>query len=451
MTSVRDFGAKGDGKTDDTRALQHAFTKGEGTLLFPPGNYLITRPLVARLNARPRFHLSGSGGTARLIMAGAGPALHLIGTHPKTASPKSVAEGVWLKERLPTVDGIEILGKHKEADGLRLEGSMQPTLTRLLIRQCRHGIHLRNRDRNVLIANCHIYDNASVGIFLDRVNLHQIVIEGNHISYCKQAGILVAGSEVRNIQICGNDIEYNYDSRTKGCADIFFDARAGTVREGTIVGNTIQARRSPEGANIRLLGVGKGKPNAVGLLAITGNLIGSQESALYLSACRGVTVAGNCIYSGYRHALLAEDAEHLVVSGNSIDHNPEYRGKSTDQLVLRRCRHVNLTGLLCQHTLGSDDTLQASIDLEECSQVNLTSCQVIGARVRGVHVRNSSMVRIADSTVRPREGDRTYRAAVSVDAKSTSVMVVNNFVSKGTDGVVQLPEGAGQASGNMEV
>src|SRR5207247_3893933 len=174
-----------------------------------------------------------------------------------------------------------------------------------------------SRHRNVIIADCHVYDNSGVGVLLDRVNLHQINIHGNHISYCKQGGIVVARSELRNIQICSNDIEYNFDAKAEQSHDVFFDCREGTVREGTIVGNTIQASRSPGGANIRLFGVGKSDPSAVGLLAITGNLLGSQETVLEFRSCRGIIVSGNAIYSGYRYSLTAEDSEHLVVSGNS--------------------------------------------------------------------------------------------------------------------------------------
>ncbi|HEY8503314.1 MAG TPA: glycosyl hydrolase family 28-related protein, partial [Gemmataceae bacterium] len=302
MASVRDFGAKGDGKTDDTLALMHAVEKGDGHVVLPRGEYLITRPVVVPLEKVGRTAISGEGGTAKVIMAGAGPAFHLVGTHQRNAAPGNVEPGVWQRERMPTLRELEIEGRHPKADGVRLEGVMQPTLQGLLIRRCRHGIHLVKRDRNVLIADCHVYDCSGVGIFLDGVNLHQTVIHGNHVSYCKQGGIRVAGSEVRNIQICGNDIEYNYDPQAETSADVLFDCREGTVREGTIVGNTIQARESPNGANVRLQGVGRESPNAVGLLAITGNLLGSEETVLHLQSCRGVVVSGNSIYSGYKRS-----------------------------------------------------------------------------------------------------------------------------------------------------
>jgi polygalacturonase len=451
MANVHDFGAKGDGKADDTLALQHALQKGDGHLVLPRGDYQILRPLYVTLDRTGRFSISGQGGTARILMTGPGPAIHLVGTHNKTAQPSDFHERVWQNERMPVVQDVEIVGKHPEADGIRIDGTMQSILRGVLIRECRHGVHLVHRARNVILDSCHIYNCTGVGVFFDRVNLHQTNIHGCHISYCKQAGIKVAGSEIRNLQICASDIEYNYDEKADGCADVLFDCREGTVREGALTGNTIQAKASPRGANVRFLGVGKDNPSTVGLFAITGNLIGSQETAIHLQACRGVVVTGNCVYSGYRHALLAEDVEHLVIAGNSIDHNPEYKGPSTDQVILRGCRNVSLTGTLLQHIKPAAQEVSASVEVSGCQNVNVVGCQVLGARVQGIAVRDSSVVRVADCTIRAREDDRAYKAAVRVEGKSSKVMVVNNFVTKGADGDVLLPGEMGTASGNIVV
>ena len=45
MANVKDFGAVGDGKNNDTQAIIHAITQGDGVLEFPRGDYLITRTL----------------------------------------------------------------------------------------------------------------------------------------------------------------------------------------------------------------------------------------------------------------------------------------------------------------------------------------------------------------------------------------------------------------------
>ena len=44
MSNVVDYGTTGDGVTDDTEAILHTLEAGDGTLQFPAGNYLITRP-----------------------------------------------------------------------------------------------------------------------------------------------------------------------------------------------------------------------------------------------------------------------------------------------------------------------------------------------------------------------------------------------------------------------
>jgi hypothetical protein len=451
MFSVRDFGARGDGLTDDTAALSHAVQRGDGHLVFPRGDYVLTQPLYVPLHLHGRIGLDGCGGTARLLMRGPGPALYLVGTHRRTAHPDQFADTVWLRERMPTVRDLEIVGEHAQADGIRIDGVMQPTLQGVLIRRCRHGVHLTNRARNVLIASCHIYNNTGVGVFFDRVNLHQTNIHGSHISYCRQGGIKIAGSEIRNLQICSNDIEYNYDLQAMTSADVLFDCRDGTVREGTIVGNTIQAVESPGGANVRFLGAGPDNPNAVGLFTLSGNLLGSQQTVLDLRSCRGVVVSGNTIYSGYQHAVWAEDAEHLVFSGNSIDHNPEYRGRSTDRLVFIRCRNVTLNGTIIQHTREAAGEVQASVEIQACQNVQVSGCQVINARTRGLDLRGSSVVHITGCTLRGRAGDQSYREAIRADAACARVLVTNNFLGQGIAGTLDLPRDAGTASGNVTV
>ena len=58
----------------------------------------------------------------------------------RSALPEHFADAVWQKERMPTVTGLEIEGRHPQADGIRVEGAMQLTLSTLLIRRVRHGI-----------------------------------------------------------------------------------------------------------------------------------------------------------------------------------------------------------------------------------------------------------------------------------------------------------------------
>ena len=118
MSNVKKFGALGDGKTDDTSAIQHALNAGDGVLEFPRGNYRITKTLIVDLAKTGRTGIHGSGGTAKLIMTGPGPAILLKGTHAKTADPAGFRPAEWQMERMPTVSNIEIEGRHRKADGI---------------------------------------------------------------------------------------------------------------------------------------------------------------------------------------------------------------------------------------------------------------------------------------------------------------------------------------------
>ena len=80
MSNVREFGAVGDGRADDTEAIQHAVSQGDGVLHFRPGTYRITQPIEVRLAKRGPMSIDGTGGSAKVVMAGPGPAFRLVGT-----------------------------------------------------------------------------------------------------------------------------------------------------------------------------------------------------------------------------------------------------------------------------------------------------------------------------------------------------------------------------------
>jgi hypothetical protein len=159
-------GVVGDGKTDDTVAIQDAINRGVSSLHLSPGKFRLTQSLVVDLGKTGFVSLSGNG-VATIVMDGPGPAIRFVGTHQGTADPHSFEKDVWDRQRAPMVDGLEFVGSHPQACGIEAEGTMQLTLTRLIVRQMLHCIHLTSRNRNVLIANCHLYENRGKGIFLD--------------------------------------------------------------------------------------------------------------------------------------------------------------------------------------------------------------------------------------------------------------------------------------------
>jgi len=466
MRSVLDFGAIGDGVADDSEAIQHAVREGLGQIHFPPGDYRITRSVALDTTQYGRVSVEGAGGAAKIIMAGAGPAFALTGSHAGTASPPSVQPEVWANERMPTLRHLEIEGDHPEADGIALEGTMQSCIEGVLLRNLRHGIHLKRRARNVIISHCHIYDNRGIGIFCDEVNLHQINIANCHISYCRLSGIKVSNGEIRNIQITGNDIEYNYDpdlgQNAPQAAEIWIDTSGerGTVREGTISGNTIQSRYSPGGANVYVQGRGEGDPNQAGMLTITGNLIGSQEVNVRLEHCRAVVVSGNVIYSGHKRNLHAIGCRNIVVSGNSFDHN---HGSLPRELAtgisFEHCSECSLTGSIIQdaeageHTVPSpvEITRKGLVEIIACRAFTLSGCQVLDAADAGVYLEGGEMVSITSCTIADQRATKKMRAAIEWIGDGRGNYLAGNILGKGREAAVRIaPNASVRIGDNLE-
>ena len=446
MTDVRTFGAQGDGVHDDTDAIQRAVADAEGGLLLPAGEYRISKPIEIELKDTGPLNLSGSGGCAALVMSGPGPALHIIGTHDGTAGPDTLRPDVLARERLPTLDGLCIVGAHPQADGVRLEGLWQPTLTRLYIRECRHGIHVRGRNRNLIIANCHVHNNSGVGVFYDHLNLHQSNILGSHISYNKGGGIKVLESEIRNLQINANDIEYNYASDAEESADVWIETLSSSVREGTIVGNTIQALPSPNGANVRIRGRDAGDVRKAGNWTITGNLISSQMLNLHLCYTRGVAISGNSFFSGHDRTMHIEDCECIAVGTNTVDRHPDYRAETGTGITIERCVGCNVSGLVLARA-RSDQAAGAAVVVDKSRDISIANCQILDPEPCGIALTDSENCLVSGCLITDRRSQPLMRAAIRVTGGRANV-VSGNSVSGWTDSGLECEPGAAMVTGN---
>lgn len=397
-------GLVGDGKTDNTQAIRALF-KELGTLRLPRGVFRITETIVIDLDKVGPACVVGDGDST-LKMDGPGPALKFVGTHIGSAAPSTFKPGVLDKERTPTVAGIEILGGHPEADAIEAEGTMQLTVDRVTIRDCRHGIHLVKRNRNVLVANCHIYNNRGVGVFLDSVNLHQTNIVGSHISYCKQGGVVTKGGEVRNLHIGTCDIEGCMDRDGPPSANVHLDSTGGSIAEAAITGCTIQHSNVPGSANIRITGKGVGGLKNVqgatreGHVTITGNVLSDVKVNVDIADARGVTITGNTFWMGYEHNLRIVDSEQIVLGDNVFERNPRYDyGDATttrNGILFRNVTDSTITGLHL-HQIRQPG---GAFIIEEGRRLNIAHLTILDCAEAGLVLRNVSDSRVQGCLIR---------------------------------------------------
>jgi len=446
---VRSFGAAGDGITDDTAAIQKAVNSGLGAIMFSKGVYRITRPIVIDLDKTGYTSLSG-GGVARIVMAGPGPALKFVGTHFKSADPGGFAKNVWERQRMPLIDAIAIDGGHPEAVGIEAVGTMELTITRVHIRGALHGIHLTGNNRNLIISDCHLYENRGVGIFYDNVNLHQSNITACHISYNRRGGIVSRAGNVRNIHITGCDIESNMSPETPPTANVLIDSADSPYGTGevAITGCTIQHNSpSPESANIRIIGRSKpdrnGRPVREGNVTITGNVLSDVKINVHLKDCRGVILTGNTFWMGYTHNLLIEDCSNIIVGVNNFDRNPRYDyGNSLDarnSLLVRNSADCTLSGLHVTNVWRS----QAGLTIENCKRMNITNCTILDCDSIGLLLKDVANSRISGCLICDKRPE-TKSVSLKVTGGRGN-MIVNNLLATAP----QIPENVARVSGNV--
>lgn len=401
--NVRNFGAKGDGKSDDTRAVQAAVDAASGSVYFPKGIYRITKTIVINLD-QVGYTAITSDGAAQIVMAAEGPAFKFIGTHMKSADPQGFSGNVWTLQRMPMLHNIAIVGAHPGAVGVEAVGTMQFTVNRLHIRKALHGIHLRGNNRNLAISDCHLYENTGIGIFYDEVNLHQSNITGCHISYNTGGGIVSKGGNVRNIHITGCDIESNMGKAMTPTANVLIDcsSSASGTAEVAITGCTIQHNStSPDSANIRILGrSSSGAPlptQGWGNVTITGNILSDVMVNLHLKDCRGVAITGNTFWQAKDRNLLLDGCSNVVMGTNVLDFNPNYARSVTAKNGLRivNCEDCTFTGLQITNVYDSP-----SMAFEDCRRMNITGCNIVNSQKVGMSLREVTDSIIANCIIR---------------------------------------------------
>jgi polygalacturonase len=175
-------------------------------------------------------------------------------------------------------------------------------------------------------------------------------------------------------------------------ANVFFDTRAGSIREGAITGCTIQhGHETEDGANIRFIGQRATNPLEVGNFAIADNALSDVSVNIHLRHARGVTIVGNTLWKGYRHNLLVEGSSNIVVGPNNFDRNPDYGAPdSADSVLFTDSSESTISGL---HSNGA--SAEAAITLRRCRLFNISGCTILHASGIGLLLDDVQRVRVS--------------------------------------------------------
>lgn len=318
---VTDFGAKGDGKNDDSEAIQRAInslpkslsnqsTELEGgRVYFAPGIYRITRQIKID-KANRSVELVGTGGRGSTILVFEGKKSHILATGEDTGAGYTKGltfKGLKFQSHSKSNNSIlHIRHSHYfsiedcwfQGDSLGailIEDALDGKLENIRIdtasksnRGFQFGIQLRRNSHigapnQIQVSNCWIEDTKRAAILVhkaEKVHIHNCLIQSN-----EEIGIKL--QESNSVSISNNYFEANGQSQEDNLSDI------------SLSGENLSRNIRIKGNHFSLHGNGKGfhvlDAEDVRGISFSENDLrgGNPQSILFREDCIGIVVEDN--------------------------------------------------------------------------------------------------------------------------------------------------------------
>lgn len=318
-----DFGAKGDGVTDDTVALHAARDSGAKRVFVPDGTYITTG---ITLNVAIQEWVLSPGATIKLANA-ANSALVTVTSDDVTVSGRGVFEGNGTNQ---TAGG----------QGFIITGADRFLAQEFEIKNCRQEAFKSDGDQtDIRILNVRMTNNglanlnlAPVYFFTTNGSITGVTVKGCHIdSWGKHIGCvklvsIVAGRTIDRVNISDNTLLVG--AAVADAADTLgiemFGHSGGSYNQGTISGNTIIGENN---TNTKIFGISLGgiaTSTTTGLFnySVSGNVLRDCRSHGIEVIGRNVSVSGNVLTGSGEISVAATsmtgDIFGVSISGNSI-------------------------------------------------------------------------------------------------------------------------------------
>ena len=382
--SVKDFGAVGDGVTDDTAAINTAVTYansvGGGVVTFPFGTYMVN-----------------ASGTTTGIQLKTGVYLNLTGAKLKALSFNSPDYRlVWIQEQ----SNCGVIGGEIEGDKL--------TTTATSTNAQGHGIYIILNCANVTVQGVKVYNCYGDGIYTGRLctgtKITNCVLTNNgrnNISVVSSSNVVIDGCDISNangnLPEAGIDVEPNpgdavsnnvvitnchiYGNTNEG---ISFPAPAPTplietaiVANCHIYNNGTQGIRASYVKNLEVTGCviygnGAGGIQDTAALAtsfnIDGNIIYGNTGSGIEGFSSGSIISNNTIRNNTQWGIKWQFGQHVTIAGNTIsDHGEDgisYERAYNCAIVGNTIKNSQKHGIFITGTVTSSVTRSRKVTIE---------------------------------------------------------------------------------------
>lgn len=287
VLNVKDYGAVGNGTTDDTVAIQAALTAAAGKACYiPEGTYQISNLLAL---------------PSSIYLFGAGPAsiLRLVNGTNKTVMTANTKSDVVLDNF--AIDGNS--ANQSAGNGIDFITVTRFAIRNLKISSCYTSpIIVETTSVNGQISGCNLSDGAGHGISISSCS--KISVTGNVINDPGQSGINVSGSSYCTV---GDNVCVCASVQTTGFAGVRFS-------------------------------------NSSTFNTATGNSIKNYSRGVFVTtSSHHNTIVGNVSDVSYYQGIFVELSDYTTVVGNLV-YNPGEAGSSTEAIRLSSAGYATVVG-----------------------------------------------------------------------------------------------------------
>lgn len=279
--SVKDFGAKGDGVTDDTDALQRAIDSGR-SLYFPDGIYLTSRTLIIAANSS--LHISGNN-FGHVNDARKGAVIKHTAENSAVFRVRGGAIG-------GSISGLYLDLMHASSVGFDLGGAWYVKIEDCVVRNSRFGVHLHYDAPDYFsgvtnISRCYF---AKCGAGVKTTNVDINVIQINHCTFFDGTNGIIFGdvgasSSIRNgvVRDCLFEANTGYD----------IGVTSGGAQQLLIDGNYFEENTASSDARVYVADSHLSPRNSA--VSITNNVFSKNTTGdlIFLAYISGVLVKQN--------------------------------------------------------------------------------------------------------------------------------------------------------------
>lgn len=386
LFNVKDYGATGNGSTDDTTAINAAITAAVangGTVFLPPGTYMTTGITI---DGKDDFTIAGSG-PASIIKIVANNTNNVIRIQNSTRF--SVLDLTLDCNRANNTLGID----EDLQCGIHIVSSSAFLLRGLrLLNSHMSGIRtgLFNTDAggcvDGAITNCYVNLGTTADQGIGIWNSQRVSVTNCVVQQGGWGGIVLTRSD--NCTVAGNTCyNNNYVISGGGGHGIALEgARWSTVTGNVCYGNEVNG--------IHLEVDPQTSARYVEGCTVVGNIMHGNVHGIYLGKTLSNIVADNIIYNNTQAGIiLAEDTTRCILEGNVCKNNDEQgiwlkgeacqvqnnevEGNTLQGIVVQLASHSNITGNHCSNNTQGGIDIKGATDLVISDNVLTNNAQGI--------------------------------------------------------------------------